>query len=298
MTASIEHHEVEANGITFHVASAGPADAPPVICLHGFPEGWMSWRAVMEALAGEARIYAMDLRGYPGTTRPRRGYDIFTLIDDVKALIEALGLDKPLLVAHDWGGAIAWVFAHRYPHLVRKMVIVNCPHLKTLVRAVYRFTELQTLRIFWVPFFLVPWIPELFLSTALGRWALRLSFTLREGEKGTMDRALVRELVGRFRKPGDVKGPIDYYRAIAATQLLGRRRRDLNALYETPIPVPTTVVWGAAEDLLSAKVALNSGQDAGRELDWRPLPGVGHFVSLEVPDKLAGEIRRVLGNGG
>ena len=61
----IEHRDVEANGIRFHVASSGPQDAPTIRCLHGFPEGWMVWRAMMERLP-ESRVYAPDLRGYPG----------------------------------------------------------------------------------------------------------------------------------------------------------------------------------------------------------------------------------------
>jgi len=290
----IEHQDVQANGITFHVASSGSVDAPVIFCVHGFPEGWQSWRPVMEEMGDEAHMFALDLRGYPGTDRPKGGYDVFTLIDDIKAVIEALGLEKPLLLTHDWGGALGWLFAHRYPHLIRKLVVVNCPHLKTLTRAVFRFEDLQTVRIFWVPIFLVPWLPEWFLTTALGRWILKRSFTLREGEKGTMDVALVEELVSRYRKAADMRGPIDYYRAFVKTMLVPKTRRQLNALYESPITVPTTVVWGAAENLLSAKVALNSGKDAGCDLDWRPLPRVGHFVTLEAHAKLSREIRRVL----
>ena len=66
MTTTIEHRTVQANGITFHVATSGPSDGPPVLCLHGFPEGWMSWRPVMRQLP-EARLYAPDLRGYGET---------------------------------------------------------------------------------------------------------------------------------------------------------------------------------------------------------------------------------------
>ena len=62
----------------------------------------MSWRPLMEGLK-EARLYAPDLRGYGETVRPREGYDVFTLTDDIRALIQALGMDKPILVAHDWG---------------------------------------------------------------------------------------------------------------------------------------------------------------------------------------------------
>ena len=140
MTVNIEHMPLQANGITFHVAAAGPPDAPPIFCVHGFPEGWMTWRPVMAGL-GESRVYAPDLRGYPGTEYPPAGYDVFTLTDDIKALMETLSLDRPVLVGHDWGGALAWIFAHRYSPLIRKLVVVNCTHPRTLVRAVLRFAS-------------------------------------------------------------------------------------------------------------------------------------------------------------
>src|SRR5688572_2562979 len=111
--AEIAHHRVEANGVTFHVASAGPDDAPAILFVRGFPEGCMTWRPVMERLEG-ARIVAIDTRGYGETDRPRSGHDVFTLTDDLHALIEVLGLDRPLRVSHDWGGALGWIFAHRY----------------------------------------------------------------------------------------------------------------------------------------------------------------------------------------
>jgi len=253
----------------------------------------MSWRPVMEGLS-EARVYAPDLRGYPGTAYPKDGYDVFTLTDDIAALIEALGISRPVLVGHDWGGALAWIFAHRYSHLIRKLVVVNCTHPKTLVRAVVEVEDFQTFRIPWVPVFELPWFPEFFISTPLGRRILRLSFTLREGQKGAMNTALVDELVSRFQKPADARGPINYYREMVRTQLVSQKRAQLEAVYATPITVPTTLVWGEKDEALSAKVARNSGRDAGCEVEWRPLPGVGHFVSLEAPDTLAREISRVL----
>jgi len=204
------------------------------------------------------------------------------------ALLAGLGFDLTQ------GGALGWIFAHRYSHLIRKLVVVNCPHPRTLVRAVLRFEDFQTIRIPWVPFFQVPWLPEAFMTTALGRKLLKLSFTLREGEKGTMNVALVDELVGRFRQPEDMRGPIDYYREMVRTQLLRARRARLEAVYSQAISVPITLVWGAKDGALSARVAMNSAIDAGRDVELRPLPGVGHFVSLEAAGKLAAEIRRVL----
>jgi epoxide hydrolase 4 len=290
MTYDLQY--VSANGIKFRVAISGPENAPPILCLHGFPEGGMSWRPVMSRLS-DFRVYAPDLRGYPGTERPRHGYDVFTLTDDVKALIEALELSRPILVGHDWGGALAWIFGHRYSDLISRLIVVNCTHPKTLVRAVLRFEDFQTLRIPWVPFLELPVIPELLFTSWVGRKLLKLSYTLREGQKGTMDVAMVDELVARFQHPEDAWGPIQYYREMVSTLILPKKRARLNTVYATPITAPTTLVWGEKDGALSTKVAIKSGRDAGCDVEWRSLAGVGHFVSLEAPDKLAYEISRV-----
>jgi pimeloyl-ACP methyl ester carboxylesterase len=161
------------------------------------------------------------------------------------------------------------------------------------VRAVLHVDDLQTLRIPWVPFFEVPWLPETAIATPLGRLLLKLSFTLREGRPGTMDVGLVDELVARFRTPADVRAPIAYYRSMVRTLALPWLRGRLDAIYDRPIGVPVTVVWGEQDGALSEAVARKSERDAGCAVEWRPLPGVGHFVSLEEPDLLAAEIARV-----
>lgn len=296
MALPIRHLSLDANGIGFHVAVCGRAGDPGVLCLHGFPEGWMSWRSVMKQLPGR-RVCAPDLRGYGDTARPPSGYDVETLTDDAAALIDALGLERPVLVGHDWGGALAWIFAHRHSELISHLVVVNCTHPRTLVRAVLHAEDLQTFRIPWVPFFEIPWLPETAIATALGRRLLKLSFTLREGRPGTMDVGVVDELVARFRTPADVRAPIAYYREMVLTQALPWRRGRLDAVYDTPISVPVTVVWGEQDGALSESVARKSERDAGCPVEWRPLPGVGHFVGLEAPELLAAEIARVVPTG-
>lgn len=293
MTANVEHVTVAVNGIEMHVAVAGDPQGPPVMCLHGFPEGWMSWRPVMDRLP-QARLHAPDLRGYGETTHARSGYDVMGLTDDVRALMEALGLDRPLLLTHDWGGALGWIFAHRYSDLIRGLVVVNCTHPRTLVRAALRCQDWQPFRIPWVPPFMVPWFPEAFLTSGPGRRMLRWSFTVRQGHPGAMDLGLLDEILARFRGSGDLRGPIDYYRQFVRTLLLPSTRRALTAAYDTPITTPVTVVWGEKDGALPEVIAKRSGQDAGCALDWRPLPGVGHFVDLEAADDLTREVRRVL----
>ena len=253
----------------------------------------MSFRPLMHLLP-EAMIVAPDLRGYPVSDYPRTGHDVFTLTDDIKALMAELDIDRPILLGHDWGGALGWIFAHRYSDLIRKLVVVNCTHPKTLVRAALHFESFQTLRIPWVPVFQIPFVPEYLLTTRLGRKLLELSFTLREGPAGNMNRELVRDIVNRFRHAADLRGPIDYYRAMVRTLLLPHRRRRLEALYRQPIRVPTTLIWGMEDEALPASVAQKSEYDAGCPVEWRPLPGVGHFVDLEAPERLAEEVRRLL----
>ena len=72
--AELTHEQVPTNGIELHVAVAGPADGPPVVLCHGFPEIWYSWRHQLGALADAGyRAHAPDLRGYGGSSRSHRG---------------------------------------------------------------------------------------------------------------------------------------------------------------------------------------------------------------------------------
>jgi pimeloyl-ACP methyl ester carboxylesterase len=209
MSNHIRIQRIKVNDTWLQVASSGPDKAPSgpaVLCLHGFPEGWQGWRPLMR-LMPEVTFYAPELRGYPASAEVRDGFDVFSLTEDIDALIQALGLVRPLLLSHDWGGALGWIYAHRYPTRISQLVVVNCTHPRTLVRAVLGFEDFQTLRIPWVPPFQIPYLPERFLSSRLGRKLLELSFTLREGSHGRMDRDLVREMVNRFSSVAAMRGP-------------------------------------------------------------------------------------------
>ena len=109
-----------------------------------------------------------------------------------------------------------------------------------------------------------------------------------------MNTAIVDEMVARFQKPSDMRPPIDYYREFVSTILKPSKRAKLYNIYQTPISVPVTVVWGMEDGALPASVAFKSAKDAGCEVEIRPLPGVGHYVDLEAPEKLAQEVTRLL----
>ena len=93
----VRHRFVEANGLRFHVAEAGAGERL-ALCLHGFPDLWLSWRHQMPLLARLGyRVWAPDLRGYGESERPPRteDYALPLLMDDVAGLIDASGAEKP-----------------------------------------------------------------------------------------------------------------------------------------------------------------------------------------------------------
>jgi pimeloyl-ACP methyl ester carboxylesterase len=129
MTA-ITNRFVETNGIRMHLAEAGAG--PLVVLLHGFPEGWYSWRHQLRAVA-EAGFHAVapDQRGYGHTDRPEpiEAYDILTLTADVVGLVDALGRDGAAVIGHDWGAPVAWHCALLRPDLFRAVGLLSCPYL-------------------------------------------------------------------------------------------------------------------------------------------------------------------------
>ncbi|HEU4361509.1 MAG TPA: alpha/beta fold hydrolase, partial [Mycobacterium sp.] len=132
------HLDVHANGIRFHVVEAeAPDDArltavpsatrPLVILLHGFGSFWWSWRHQLRGLT-DARVVAVDLRGYGGSDKPPRGYDGWTLAGDTAGLIRALGHRSAILIGHADGGLVCWATALLHPRLVGAIALISSPH--------------------------------------------------------------------------------------------------------------------------------------------------------------------------
>src|SRR6201996_9673555 len=97
--AEFTHKFVDTNGIRMHVAEAG--SGYPVVMCHGFPELWYSWRHQMRALADAGfRAIAPDQRGYGETDAPAatEGYTQKQLVGDIVGMLDALGIDKAVIV--------------------------------------------------------------------------------------------------------------------------------------------------------------------------------------------------------
>ncbi len=127
--ATIKHHTIRTNGINMHVAEAG--EGFPVVMCHGWPELWYSWRHQLEFLADNGfRAIAPDMRGYGDTDQPAdpRDYRTSMICADINGLLDALGLDKAVIVGHDWGGFHIWQFGLRYPHRTERLIGLNTPY--------------------------------------------------------------------------------------------------------------------------------------------------------------------------
>lgn len=126
----VEHRFVAAGGLRTHVALAGPEDGAPTVLLHGWPQHWWMWRKLIGPLAERGRrVICPDLRGFGWTEAPPGGYDPEVFARDVAALVEALGIDRPVdLVGHDWGGWTGFMLCLQRPELVRRYLALNILH--------------------------------------------------------------------------------------------------------------------------------------------------------------------------
>ena len=196
----------------FFVFPFGNILGPLVVLLHGFPEFWYSWRYQIPMLAEHGyRVVAPDLRGYNDSDRPRKGYDVATLLLDIAGLIQGLGYEKAIIVGHDWGGVLAWSFAIRYPAMTERLIVLNAPHPGAMMR---EFRTLKQLRKSWYVFaFQLPWLPEYLLLRNHAREIGRLI-----QEAALQKEAFPDEETAKYQqaisKPGAMTAALNYYRQV------------------------------------------------------------------------------------
>jgi pimeloyl-ACP methyl ester carboxylesterase len=174
---------IETNGIRLRVALAG--QGPLVLLIHGFPEGWYSWRHQIPTLAAAGyRVAAPDVRGYGGSDKPRAidAYTIKNMCADIDGLIAALGAERAIVVGHDWGAGIAYGTALLHPERVRAVVGLSIPHLgRGPMPSVEYLRKIYQDRFFYVLYFQDPGVAEAELE-ADPRTSLRKIYYASSGE--------------------------------------------------------------------------------------------------------------------
>lgn len=245
---ALEHVTVARDDANLHVVRSSPWDKAerraPILFLHGYPDTWTTWSLQIEALAPMHPVAAFDQRGVGRSTGPdeKSGYAFERYLADIEAVIDELvGPEGQVhLVAHDWGGALAWMFAEqpRYARRLRSLTACAAPHPGLMLRRLGRFltrpslrelgfTLDQVRRSWYIFFFQLPRVPEWFLTRDLERnWRK----ALRAGGVPKND-PILRDLDREELRSASLT-PLALYR-----QTLLRKPQPLR-----PVEVPTCVI--------------------------------------------------------
>lgn len=277
--APIETHFVSANGLRFEVEQCGSGDRL-ALCLHGFPECSYSWRYQMPLLAEQGyRVWAPNLRGYGRSSRPPKIADYRTdlLLADIAALIEASHCQSVLLIGHDWGAALAWLFAIGKVHPLEGLIIMNVPHPVPFLKCLKTWKQLG--RSWYILFFQIPWLPEWLLSRGNG-WLLGKAMRYMAMDNNRFPDEVINIYRHHAVQPGALKAMVNYYRALFR-EAPWRKSHD----YEPTIEVPTLMIWGE-EDLALGKETTYGTECYVNDLSLHYLPGISHWVQQEAPEQV------------
>jgi pimeloyl-ACP methyl ester carboxylesterase len=280
------------HGITLSCRCAGPRDAPCVVLLHGFPEAAFIWDEVMQRLAPRLRCIAPNLRGYERSSTPAElsAYRAKALVADIATLIAQQGAPIDLLVAHDWGGALAWNLAALQPKLMRHLLIINSPHPATFLREL-RDNPAQQAASAYMNFLCRPDAAALLAENDFARlWGF---FIPMGGEAWLSD--AVRDQYRAVWRAG-LEGALNYYRAspLRPPTLPDDPIRTLVLPDEmVRVHVPTTVLWGDADVALPSTL-LDGLEAFVPSLDVRRVPGATHWLIHEQPALVARTIEELV----
>ena len=271
--AGVETMDIPAGSFTFTARAAGPADGRLVVLLHGFPQSSFQWRHQMEALADAGyRAVAFDQRGYSPGARPEgvEAYRMHHLVADVLSVVDELGGHRVDLVGHDWGAAVAWNVAGRYPERLRTLTAVSVPHPAAFLAVLLGGSADQTLRSSYIAFFRQQGAPEktLLARDAAGLRALYSASGLAEDATA--------EYVALLQQPGALTGALNWYRAAS--------QEDLEAM--GPVTTPTLYVWSDRDVALGREAAEATAGHVEGPYRFEVLEGVSHWVPEEAPAEL------------
>jgi len=286
-------------GIELSCRAAGPIGAPLLVFLHGFPEAAFVWDGLLEHFAPRYRCVAPNLRGFERSSSPAdaRSYRAKHLVGDIRALIEQQGGRAAALIAHDWGGALAWGLAAQHPESIERLVIINSPHPATFLREL-RDNAQQQASSAYMNFLCRPDAEKLLAEKDFARlWTFfeRMGATDPAHPGGGWLTEAVRERYREVWRQG-LTGGCNYYRAsplrppLAPDDTIMRLQLPPEML---TVRVPTLVIWAEADTALPP--ALLDGLDAYvPDMRLVRVPGATHWIIHERPSLVAQEIDRVL----
>jgi pimeloyl-ACP methyl ester carboxylesterase len=261
---AFENRRIAVNGIDMNVVIAG--DGPPVLLVHGYPDDHTVWRHQLPALVKAGyRVIAPDTRGCgeTGISPNVVDYRIENLVADLVGLLDALGIDKVRLVAHDWGAVISWHLAIAHPERVDRYLALSVGHPSTYGQGGLA----QKLKGSYILFFQLRGIAEFLLR--FNNWSL---FDLVAGYPE--EHAHWHE---RLSRPGRLTAGINYYRA--------NFRRILASGYREA-SVPVFGIWSRNDRFLTERQMLDSQRLVEGPWRYARLDNANHWIPLSAPQEL------------
>jgi pimeloyl-ACP methyl ester carboxylesterase len=263
------------NGITLHYVRGGKG--PAVILIHGFPQDWFEYHAIMPRLAKRFTVIAVDLRGVGGSTATADGYDAANMAEDVHQLVSGLKFERVYLVGHDIGGMVAYAFVRRFPHATRGAMILDVP-----LPGIEGWDEIQGDPNAWhVRFMQVPGLAEKLVA---GRQADYFGYFFQFGKFAPGDAA---HFVKAYAAPAKLHAVFKMYRAFPANV-------QFNVAQRGPNDVPLFVAAGDRSPFarLIPKIANGLRANGLAHVETGLVHGSGHYLVEDQPDAVAELIER------
>jgi len=270
---TVEFRTIDVGEVSLNVACRG--NGPTLVLLHGFPEFWYGWDAVMDQLAAKYRLIVPDQRGYNLSDKPENlaDYEIPHLVTDIAGLIDAVSPDPVTVVAHDWGGAVGWALAHQHADKVNKLVILNAPHPDVFARELAN-NPAQQQASFYVEIVTAPTAEAVLSDNDYAFLALAMG-----GVVSDEDMVLYKEAWGQ---PGALTGMVNWYRA-------NLKDSQLEVPEPVTVDVPTLVLWGLADTALLPG-NIDGLDEYVSDLTLHTFDGVSHWIAHEIPETVSDAI--------
>ncbi len=279
---------VTLNGQPFHLHQWGPANAQPLLMLHGFPEYGGAWAGVASRLP-LWRCIAPDQRGYGGSYCPHdvADYDLRSLVGDMAALIERIGAPLPV-VAHDWGAVVGYGLAMWRPDLVSHLVVLNGAHPGPFQRDAAAGGA-QSAALSYIAYLRDPRAEERLSRDGFAK----LQKLFAEGmDMSWLTGETLAAYLDAWSRPGRVRGMVNWYRA-SPLQVAQPGQPIENPHVLSPraghVACPHMVIWGK-DDKALLEGCLDGLETYCPDLTVHRVAGADHWICHQKPDLVAGLI--------
>lgn len=263
------------NGITLHYVRGG--EGPPLILIHGFPQDWFEYHAIMPQLAKQLTVIAVDLRGVGGSMSTQGGYDAANMAEDIYQLVSTLKLERVYIVGHDIGGMVAYAFVRRYPQIMRGAMILD-----QVIPGIEGWEEVQGSPAVWhMHFMQVPDLPE---KLVIGRQADYVGYFLNFGKFTPSETA---HFVQAYATPEKLRAAFEMYRAFPANV-------QFNQAHRGPNEVPLFLAAGTGSPFAKLLPKIVEGLRASglTRVETGLIPDSIHYVVADQPEAVANLIER------